>query len=335
MKNTKKTKKIEKKVQLPAELVNVEQGRSFYAAKPDLTNDLDTFANVVKDMPVGYFDKVELLTHKGHKIDVSNATHKGVYKSSIVYLLQEKLSGFNVCPYAEASCKEECLGTKSGHSSMIKAGNKTNLIQLSRLKKTVLYFRFREVFIKRLFDELTKFAEKCVKLGVTPAFRFNGTSDIEFHKMIVPVIVNRLKANGNVEHRKLTFVEYFNEKFNMKLYDYTKSFSKAKKFVNGELPTGYHLTYSYTPENEDKAREILALGGNVAVAFATKKSDEFLGKTFLNARVITGDISDLRFTDPVGGYIIGLTAKGYGFRKTNTYGFFVAPTRCEELAENA
>jgi hypothetical protein len=101
------------------------------------------------------------------------------------------------------------------------------------------------------------------------------------------------------------------------------------KFLNGDMPTNYHLTFSYTPENEDKAKEVLALGGNVAVVFnekATKKHlPSFIGKRFLGHEVINGDVHDLRFDDPQGGYVVGLTRKG----RKKDMAFFVEPNEAK------
>jgi hypothetical protein len=142
---------------------------------------------------------------------------------------------------------------------------------------------------------LKSMVKKAEKKGVQPAFRFNGTSDF-------PVEILGLM-----------------EKFPMvQFYDYTKSRKRMLNFLAGKMPSNYYLTFSYTPENEDESREVLAAGGNVAVVFneKTKKVKKirqiptFVGSRFLGHEIIDGDIHDLRFDDPQGGYVVGLTRKG-------------------------
>jgi hypothetical protein len=250
-----------------------------------------------------------------HKIELSNKNQGNRYISSILYLLQGDLSGCNICPKMTASCKEVCLGTHSGHAAMIKKGEKTNKVQVARLKRTLLCKNYPDVFASILFKELEKLGKCGIEKDVIPCFRFNGSSDLNFQRLTIP---------GS---SKITFIEYFGQVYNMKFYDYTKSYNKMVTFLNGGYPTNYHLTYSYTPENEEKAKEILNMGGNVAVVFDEKSSKKhapsFIGKSFLGHEIISGDEHDLRFTDPQGGYVVGITKKG---NSKSSKGFFVNPS---------
>jgi hypothetical protein len=94
----------------------------------------------------------------------------------------------------------------------------------------------------------------------------------------------------------------------VRFYDYTKDAGRVRAWIRGELPTNYHLTYSLSEAegSEANAREFLAAGVNVAVVFRTAE----FPKTFLGARVRSGDGNDLRFLDPRKGLVIGLKAKG-------------------------
>ena len=56
--------------------------------------------------------------------------------------------------------------------------------------------------------------------------------------------------------------------------------------------------------NFDQVHEVLKLGGNVAAVFRN-----FLPDTFMNYKVINGDLTDLRINDPKN-VVIGLIAKG-------------------------
>ena len=78
-----------------------------------------------------------------------------------------------------------------------------------------------------------------------------------------------------------------------------------KKFIAGKFPPNYHLTFSLGSSNKSDAKEILKLGGNVAVVFRNKK----LPKKFMGHKVFNADKTDLRFKDPKN-IIAGLYAKG-------------------------
>ncbi len=88
---------------------------------------------------------------------------------------------------------------------------------------------------------------------------------------------------------------------NVQFYDYTKHFKRMIKFLRGELPKNYHLTFS---RNEANDKEILRHGGNVAIVFRKNLPEKFMGQKVFNA-----DKTDLRFKDPKN-IIAGLYAKG-------------------------
>ena len=77
-----------------------------------------------------------------------------------------------------------------------------------------------------------------------------------------------------------------------------------EKYLNGEMPRNYHLTFSRSESNDHQARLVLAMGGNVAVVFRNE-----LPKQWEKRNVIDGDESDLRFKDPQG-CVVGLVEKG-------------------------
>lgn len=68
------------------------------------------------------------------------------------------------------------------------------------------------------------------------------------------------------------------------------------------MPANYHLTFSRSETNHDKAMELLGKGVNVAIVF------DKLPKTFAGFPVINGDDTDLRHLDPKG-VIVGLKYK--------------------------
>jgi hypothetical protein len=261
----------------------------------DFTNSIQEWASHLSEVPATNLETSYLIGASSHKIEVSNKAKGGKFISAILYLLQENLSGVQMCPWATDSCREVCLGTHSGHAAMTEHGHQTNIVQLARLKRTLLFNNHREVFMNTLRKELNALVKKAFKKGVYPAFRFNGTSDYPIETL------------GLME-------EYPAIQF----YDYTKSRARMMKFLQGKMPSNYHLTFSYTPENKEYARQVLAAGGNVAVVFNEKgrkvkkvrQTPTFVGQYFLGHEVIDGDTHDLRFDDPQGGYVVGLTRKG-------------------------
>ena len=209
-------------------------------------------------------------------IDKNAKTVKGQkfgYKTAILYLAPSNLSGFNVCPMASNGCKKACLNT-SGHGAF-------SNVQLGRINKTRWFIQERESFLNQLENEIKNHIRNCEKNNFVPCIRLNGTSDISFENFGIF------------------------EKFpNVQFYDYTKIYKRALKFVNGELPSNYHLTYSLNEDNKKQAFNILKLGGNISAVFRS-----FIPKEFKSFKVIDADLSDLRFKDPLNS-ICGLVAKG-------------------------
>jgi hypothetical protein len=68
------------------------------------------------------------------------------------------------------------------------------------------------------------------------------------------------------------------------------------------LPSNYHLTFSRSETNHEKAMELLKRGINVAMVF------DKLPNTFEGFEVINADLDDLRFLDKKG-VICGLKYK--------------------------
>jgi hypothetical protein len=81
-------------------------------------------------------------------------------------------------------------------------------------------------------------------------------------------------------------------------------------------PDNYHLTFSLSETNHDKARQALKAGFNVAVVFG-----HGLPKKYCGHDVIDGTLHDLRQLDPAP-VIVGLDPKGAKAKKDTT-GFVV------------
>jgi hypothetical protein len=92
------------------------------------------------------------------------------------------------------------------------------------------------------------------------------------------------------------------------------------RFLKGDFPANYHLTFSRSESNEVECREVLLAGGNVAVVFRARP----FPSRHLGFPVIDGDETDLRFLDP-SGVVVGLSAKGSA--KNDESGFVVDTSR--------
>lgn len=82
-------------------------------------------------------------------------------------------------------------------------------------------------------------------------------------------------------------------------YDYTKHFKRMSK----PRPPNYHLTFSLSENNEEKARQVLLAGFNISAV--VDRTDG----TLWGYPIIDGDEHDLRFLDPTP-CVVGLKAKG-------------------------
>lgn len=195
------------------------------------------------------------------------------YLTGILYLSPADSSGFtNVCANATEGCKASCLNT-AGRGAF-------SSVQQGRLRKTRMLFQDREGFVKQMRKDIHSLACKAAREEMTPCVRINGTSDLPW--------LARLFAT---EFPSIQF------------YDYTKHPEPWKR----TLPN-YHLTFSSSETNDAAAVESLKNGVNVAVVFHVKKGQP-LPTQYMGAKVIDGDLSDLRFTDKKG-VVVGLRAKG-------------------------
>ena len=201
----------------------------------------------------------------------------------ILYLAPSTVSiphgGRDVCPHASKGCAASCLFT-AGRGMFPQVRN-------ARIRKTVRYFQDREAFLLDLHKDIEHAVSYAQKRGMKPCFRLNGTSDINWSRMV-----------ATYEH--------------LQFYDYTKN---GNLVLGNDLPN-YHLTFSRSEENEAEALLLMAQGHNVAVVFPDKNFPEHWN----GVPVINGDVNDLRFLDPKG-CVVGLRAKGQA--KKDMTGFVV------------
>jgi len=202
------------------------------------------------------------------------------YLTKGIHLAPANLSGYETCRWRSKGCTMACLNT-AGRGRMERT-------QDSRIAKTKLFFEQRFDFLAKLSKEITSTIKSATKKGMEAVFRPNLTSDIEWENIINEDGVTIFEKHGSTQ-----------------FYDYTKSFGRMAKFLNGELPSNYHLTFSRSEHNQSLVDMVLEMGGNVAVVFRDQ-----LPKTWKGFEVINGDENDLRFRDKQGGYIVGLIEKG-------------------------
>ena len=233
-----------------------------------------------------------------HILGISSAkTRKGEalgYLTGICYLAPAKLSlVINACPWA-GNCRKICLNW-AGMGAM-------NSVQKARRNKTVLYKENRGLFMENARRDIVALERKAKREGMTPCVRLNGTSDIRFHHIPSP-------STGKLLMREFNHIQF---------YDYTKDVVKMREYLRGYLPENYHLTFSHDGStNWEHCKEVLDMGGPVAVVFRSELPTEWRGY-----KVIDGDLHDLRFLDPKkGAYIVGLKAKGKA--KKDSSGFVV------------
>jgi hypothetical protein len=149
------------------------------------------------------------------------------------------------------------------------------------------------VFIADLIQDITKFRAYCIKKGITPVVRLNGTSDIHWERYGI--------------------IEQFPD---VQFYDYTKDIKRVRK----ALPDNYHLTLSYSEASvrySDMVLDAMTGSNNMAVVFRDKDK---IPKSFKGFQVVDGDKDDLRFLDPKG-VVVALYAKGKA--KQDASGFVI------------
>ena len=205
-------------------------------------------------------------------------TIKGEKLGYITYILYmsaytQNAKGINVCSHASAGCAASCL-VGSGFGGMYTG------VQKGRIDKTNYFLSNRTAFLFQLKSEIEKAIRKHEGNAIV-TIRLNGTSDLPYEKYKVFDGKNIFEVFPSVQ-----------------FYDYTKNHTRFDKV----LPSNYHLTFSRSETNHEKAMELLNRGINVAMVF------DKLPNTFEGFEVINADLDDLRFLDKKG-VICGLKYK--------------------------
>ena len=148
------------------------------------------------------------------------------------------------------------------------------------------------MFLALLHEDLTKFKNYCIRKGIKPVVRLNGTSDIRWENYI--------------DMSKFDAIQF---------YDYTKILNRRG------LASNYHLTVSYSEASHDYANKVMQVKHgrktNIAVVFRDKTK---IPLAFKGYNVVDGDKDDLRFLD-IPNVVVALYAKGQA--KKDTSGFVI------------
>lgn len=241
------------------QILGSESNRSLFSRLPEKLLGIDTNAKTVK----------------GEKYGV---------KTAILYLMPAKQSGVQLCAMAKtAGCEKPCLFT-AGRGAM-------SNVMLSRLRKTLYFNQYRELFMHQLHNELIRERAKAKQKGYKLIVRLNGTSDIRFENIPVSGYPNIMQALPDIQY-----------------YDYTKHANRKN------IPANYDLTFSYSgvPAYAPYVAKAVTNGERIAVVFRNRAIVDAMlanGETFLGLPVIDGDDSDIRHTEPKG-VIVALYAKG-------------------------
>ena len=207
-----------------------------------------------------------------------------------VYLAPANMAGrtkkgtrINVCPKSQ-HCKELCLNSAGRNKGDILSNGKENikhsLINISRIKKTKLFYNDRDTYMDILIHEINRDRSYAERHGMEFSVRLNGTSDLS------PEI---MKKDGK------NILEIFPD---VQFYDYTKVYNRTKLM---KFYPNYDITFSYDGYNWDQCEQFLNDGGKVAVVF----DSETMPKTYKGYKVIDANGYDMRYLDPKG-CIMGL-----------------------------
>lgn len=246
-------------IDIQLQILGSEANRSLFSRFPEKLLGIDTNAKTIK----------------GEKYGI---------KTAILYLMPAMGSGVNLCANAViAGCVKPCLFT-AGRGAM-------SNVMLSRLRKTLYFNQYRDLFMNQLHNELIRERAKAKRKGYKLIVRLNGTSDIRWENIAVSGYANIMQALPDIQY-----------------YDYSKLANRRN------IPANYDITFSYSgvPDYAPYVAKAVANGERIAVVFRDRAIVERMlanGETFLGLPVIDGDNSDIRHIEPKG-VIVALYAKG-------------------------
>lgn len=265
-------------------------------SKPSLAFDISGLSLAIQAQILSDSKNVSLFSRIPDKLlglDTNAKTIKGEkygIKTAILYLMPANGSGVQLCPMAAtAQCEKACLFT-AGRGAM-------SNVMLSRLRKTLFFNQYRELFMAQLAKEIAAYSDKAKRNGFKLIVRLNGTSDIRWENVPSP------RTFGATHYRNV--FEAFPD---IQFYDYTKLANRKN------VPENYDLTFSYSgvPAYQSQVAKAIALGERIAVVFRNRATVDAMlanGESFMGLPIVDGDDSDIRHLDPKGA-IVALYAKG-------------------------
>ena len=248
-------------IDIQLQILGSEANRSLFSRLPEKLLGIDTNAKTIK----------------GEKYGI---------KTAILYLMPAMGSGVNLCANAVlAGCVKACLFT-AGRGAM-------SNVMLSRLRKTLYFNQYREQFMAQLSREIARENAKAKRQGYKLVVRLNGTSDIRFENIKLPLV---------------NAPTIFDLHPNVQFYDYTKLANRRN------IPANYDLTFSYSGVEayQPYVAKAVTNGERIAVVFRNRSIVEAMlanGDTFLGLPIVDGDDTDIRHLDAKG-VIVALYAKG-------------------------
>jgi len=197
---------------------------------------------------------------KSGKIDRERLKEFNITEAQAKALKSERM-----CPHATQGCMAVCLST-SGQLGL------PNSIQ-AQVRRQIIYKQNRPAFMTILVLGIASLYKTARKGKARLGIRLNVTSDLSWEDLsltINPWLAKYLKTQyghmvkpGNYRNLMEVFPKVM-------FYDYTKVNTRMLKYLTGDFPPNYHLTWSLAEisMNRKMALEILKRkGGSVSVAF--------------------------------------------------------------------
>lgn len=206
-----------------------------------------------------------------HSAKMNYSYNKGTLTYCLYLAPSTMAYGYKTTCPNDKYCKDFCLnGAGRNKGDILHNGIKESNINISRIKKTKLFYENRDLFMQILIHEIKKAKRQAEAQKMEFSVRLNGTSDLS---------LLAFKYKGKC------ILEWFP---NVQFYDYTKvasRFNLCKDFPN------YDLTLSYNGHNWGDCKEVLENGGKVAVVF----SSNIQPKLFGGYNVENGNEDDMRY----------------------------------------
>jgi len=212
--------------------------------------------------------------------------------TGVMYGMPANGSGeWNDCPFASLGCTMACLNT-AGHGGIGLDQDNLNPVQIARLKRSAYFHTRRSEFWTMLIRDIDRLIRKAKKLGLMPAVRLNGTTDVKWESQ--PVVIDGVKIANNIMALYPDVI----------FYDYT-AWPYAKR-PNETLPINYHLTFSRKENNDSQIAENIYHGRNVTVVVDIPSRDKttLIPTTWREIPTFDADKSDFRPNDPTGRILI-------------------------------